>query len=115
MTTQFEPKCEYIATNCNSSYEAYDWISNSIVAFGSCNNIYIYDIHSIYIDFSSNLHTGNVSTIKCFNFRDRSFLLSGSNNGEILLWSVVHSKNDSNSNQLQLLDKKDLGRIGVYK
>lgn len=89
---------DFIATNCNSSYEALDWVDQTIAIFGGCNIIYIYNVESVKNEFSTNLHRGTVNTVTCLYIGDKIYVLSGSFEGEVILWSYETTINpDTNT------------------
>jgi len=116
LDSPYSVTCDFIATNCNSTYEAVDWIDNSIAIFASCNILYIYDVHSVKNIFSTNLHKGNINTVKCANINGKDYVISASFQGEVILWSYEKTLIDNSEElKLKMISKADLGKTGVYK
>ena len=101
--------CDFIATNCNPTYEAIDWIDNTIAIFASCNILYIYDVHSVKNILSINLHKGNVNTVKCAKINGKDYVISASFQGEVILCSYEKNCADNKDQHKYIFETKRIG------
>jgi len=65
---------DFIATNCNSTHEAIDWIDTDLAVFAGCNILYVYNVKTVNIEFSINLHKGIINTVKCITINNKNYI-----------------------------------------